>query len=242
MRGNHAWTESTDAEADIFEAIDDVRGFAKLDADRWYISGHSAGGDGVWALTQRTPDLWAAAGMLAGSTYAAPVDLGLVSNISHLPFYIWSGDKDLTRRLPSAEDARDALTAIGNPPKFVMAAGVGHMYRPKDADALQDWLFQHIRQRPQHFSFTIDTPRHRGIWGISIPRKYPYDQLVAEPRVRFECWIEGGTVRIQTWDAKTLLVYLGPNGLKIPGTVTLIVNGTTKFTGSAPERPVSLNL
>jgi poly(3-hydroxybutyrate) depolymerase len=79
LRGNHAWTESTNSEADLWEAIDDIKLFVKTDPDRWYISGHSGGGDAAWAIVQRTPDLWAAAGMLAGSTYGAPVDLGLVS-------------------------------------------------------------------------------------------------------------------------------------------------------------------
>ncbi len=171
-----------------------------------------------------------------------PVDLGLVSNMSYVPYYIWSGDQDLTHRLPSAEEARDALIAVGNPPRFVLAKGVAHMYRPEDIMQLGGWLLQHTRHRPDHFSFIIDTPRHRGVWGISIPRKYPYDQLVAEPRVKFECWIEGSTVRIQTWDAQKLIVDLGPGGLKMSGNVTLIVNGKPEYEGVVPEKPIALVL
>ena len=116
------------------------------------------------------------------------------------------------------------------------------MYRPEDAAALEEWLLQHVRRRPDHFSFIIDTPRHRGIWGISIPRKYPYDQLVAEPRVKFECWVDGPTVRVQTWDAKKLDVDFGPRGLNMSGDVTLVVNGKRRFHGRVPEKPVSLTL
>jgi predicted esterase len=239
LRGNHAWTESTDSEADLWEAIADLETFANTDKNRWYLNGHSGGGDATWAIVQRTPDLWAAAGMLAGSTYAAPVDLGLVSNMSYVPFYIWSGDQDLTHRLPSAEEARDALLAVGNRPKFVLAKGVGHMYRPEDLIQMIQWMLSHTRKRPDHFSFIIDTPRHRGVWGISIPRKYPYDQLVAEPRVKFECWIEGSTVRIQTWDARKLSVDVGSDGLNMSGNITLVVNGETKFRGQAPQKPLS---
>ena len=241
LRGNHAWTESTDEEADLWEAIADLKLFAKTDPDRWYLSGHSAGGDATWALVQRTPDLWAAAGMLAGATYGAPVDLGLVSNMNYVPFYIWSGDQDLTRRLPSAEEARDALTIAGNPPMFVIAKGVAHMYRMEDIVQMGEWMLQHKRQRPSHFSFVIDTPRHRGVWGITIPRKYPYDQLVAEPRVKFECRIDGSTVFIQTWgDARKLTVDLGPDGLQMSGNVTLIVNGEQQYQGTVPEKPISV--
>lgn len=242
LRGNHAWTESTDAEADLWEAIADMQLFAKTDPDRWYLSGHSGGGDATWAVVQRTPDLWAAAGMLAGSTYGAPVDLGLVSNMDYVPFYIWSGDQDLTRRLPSAEEARDALTIVGNPPMFVIAKGVAHMYRPEDIMQMGQWMLQHRRQRPDHFSFVIDTPRHRGVWGITIPRKYPYDQLVAEPRVKFACRIDGSTVFIQTWgDARRLTVDLGANGLRMSGEVTLIVNGKQEYKGTVPEKPISID-
>src|SRR5438128_5800098 len=62
------------------------------------------------------------------------------------------------------------LTAVGDPPKLVVAQGVGHMYRPQDTSALQGWLLDHVRHRPSHFSFVVDTPQHRGIWGISIPQ------------------------------------------------------------------------
>src|SRR6266536_643076 len=95
--------------------------------------------------------------------------------MSYVPYYIWSGDQDLTRRLPSAEEARDALAIVGTAPVFVVAKGVAHMYRPEDIMEMNQWMLQHKRQRPDHFSFVIDTPCHRGVWGISISRKYPYD-------------------------------------------------------------------
>src|ERR1051325_4072518 len=66
-------------------------------------------------------------------------------------------------------------------------------------------------------SFLADTPQHRGIWRISIPRIFPVSHPQAEPRVKFECWIEGSTVRIRTWDAKQIEVHLGPTGLNLPG-------------------------
>jgi len=103
-------------------------------------------------------------------------------------------------------------------------------------------LLQHTRQMPKHFSFIVDTPRHRGIWGISIPRIYPDAYPQAEPRAKFECWIEGSVIRIRTWDAKQIEVNLGPNGLNLSGNLKLIVDGTTRFNGVAPEKPLSLGL
>jgi pimeloyl-ACP methyl ester carboxylesterase len=243
LRGNGEWREENGSEPDIWEAIDDVKGFAKLDADRWYISGHSWGGDDVWAIVQRTPDLWAAAGIMAGNPGSAPSELGLLPNAKYVPFYLWRGDQDpIANRKTSFEYFRDALTAVGDPPKLVVAQGIGHMYRPQDVAELQSWLLEHVRRRPSHFSFVVDTPQHHGIWGISIPQKYSLAYSNVEPKVSFECWIVGSIVRIQTSDATKLDVDLGPNGLSIPGTVTLIVNGKRMFTGTTPEKPLSLDL
>jgi pimeloyl-ACP methyl ester carboxylesterase len=243
LRGNGQWRNENGSEPDIWEAIDDVRSFAELDPDRWYISGHSWGGDDVWAIVQRTPDLWAAAGIMAGDPGSAPSDLGLLPNARYVPFCLWLGDQDpIPSRRPAFEYFRDALTAVGDPPKLVVAHGVGHNPRPEDNAALRSWLFEHVRRRPDHFSFVIDTPQHRGVWGISIPQKYPSGYGNVEPRVGFECWIEGSSVRIQAPDAKMLYVDLGPSGLNISGSVTLIVNGKTRFTGFAPAKPLSLDL
>ena len=68
-----------------------------------------------------------------------------------------------------------------------------------------------------------------------------HDQLVAEPRVKFECRIDGSTVFIQTWgDAGKLTVDLGPDGLQMSGNVTLIVNGEQQYQGTVPEKPISV--
>jgi pimeloyl-ACP methyl ester carboxylesterase len=241
LRGNSEWRNENGSEPDIWEAIEDVKGFATVDSNRWYLSGHSWGGDDAWSIAQRTPDLWAAVGIMAGNPVGAPYDLGLVANASNVPFYLWVGDEDKLRK-SLIETFRTSLTAVGNPPKVVVAAGVGHNYRPEDAAALEAWLVQKTRQMPKHFSFIVDTPQHRGIWGISIPRIYPDAYPQAEPRVKFECWIEGSTIRIRTWDAKQIEVNLGPTGLNLSGNVELIVNGKTRFSAPAPAKPLSLNV
>lgn len=241
LRGNGEWRNENGSEPDIWEAIDDVRSFATLDPNRRYLAGHSWGGDDAWSIVQRTPDLWAAVGIMAGNPVGAPFALGLVSNVSEVPFYLWVGDEDKERK-SSFDIFRTSLTAVGNPPKVMVAAGVGHNYRAEDVAALQAWLLQHTRQMAKHFSFIVDTPQHRGVWGISIPRIYPDAYPQAEPRVKFECWIDGSTIRIRTWDAKQIEVNLGPTGLNLSGNVVLIVNNKTRFSGAAPAKPLSLNL
>ena len=241
LRGNGEWRNENGSEPDIWEAIEDVKSFAALDPDRWYLSGHSWGGDDAWSIAHRTPDLWAAVGIMAGNPVGLPYALGLASNVSNVPFYLWVGNEDKERKT-SFNTFRTYLTAVGNPPKVVVAAGVGHNYRVKDAAALEAWLLQHSRRIPKHFSFIVDTPQHRGVWGISIPRIYPDAYPQAEPRVKFECWIEGSTIRIETRDAKQIEVNLGPTGLSLSGNVELIINGKGRFSGVVPAKPLSLNL
>jgi dienelactone hydrolase len=241
LRGNGEWRNENGSEPDVWEAIEDVKSFATVDPNRWYLSGHSWGGDDAWSIAQRTPDLWAAVGIMAGNPVGAPDVLGLVANAGHVPFYLWVGDEDKERK-SSFDNFRSSLNAVGNPPTTVVAAGVGHNYRAEDAVALEAWLLQHTRQMPKHFSFIADTPQHRGIWGISIPRIYPDAYPQAEPRAKFECWIEGSTIRIRTWDVKQIELNFGPTGLNLTGDVQLIVNGKSKFSGAAPVKPLSLNL
>jgi predicted esterase len=240
LRGNGQWRDENGSEPDVWEAIDDLKTFAKIDPDRRYISGHSWGGDDVWSIVLRTPDLWAAAGIMAGSAAGVPSELKLVANAQNVPFYLWKGAQDpIPNRQANLEYFRDSLSQVGDPPKVVIADGVGHNPRPEDGLAMQTWLFEHVRQRPSHFSFVIDTPQHRGIWGISIPLKYPDAYLHGEPEVSFECWIKGSTAQITTLNSRTLDVDFGPSGLNLSGTVKLIVNGKQLFKGPIPSKPMS---
>jgi pimeloyl-ACP methyl ester carboxylesterase len=241
LRGNGTWREDNGSEPDVWEAIEDVKRFARLDPDRWYLSGHSWGGDDVWAIVHRTPDLWAAAGILSGDPGSVPRELGLTANLRYVPFYLWLGDQDpIPDRKPDFEAFRDALASVGDMPKLVIAQGVAHNPRSADHAALQSWLCEHVRHRPEHFTFVVDTPQHRGVWGITVPKRFPNAYGNAEPQVHLECWIEASTVRIQSPDAKQLAVDFGASGLNLAGNVTLIVNGTTRFTGPAPAKPISL--
>jgi predicted esterase len=241
LRGNGEWRNENGSEPDVWEVIEDVKTFARIDPDRRYISGHSWGGDDVWAIVLRTPDLWAAAGIMAGSAAGIPAQLNLVANAQHVPFFLWKGAKDpIPNRQANLEYFRDSLAQVGDSPKVVIAEDIGHNPRPEDRASMQTWLFEHVRQRPSHFSFVIDTTQHRGIWGISIPQKYPDAYLNVEPRVSFECWIEGSTVRIQTWNSSHLDVDLGPLGLNMSGTAKMIVNGKEMFNGPVPAKSISL--
>lgn len=242
VRGNSDYRLAYGSEPDVWEAIDDLKSYATLDSQRWYISGHSWGGDDVWSIVLRTPDLWAAAGIMAGSPVSVPDQLGLVANARYVPFYLWRGSAD---PVPDRKEAfgyfRDALTRVGDPPQMVVADGVPHMYRPQDIDAMAKWLFQHVRQRPNKFSFVVDTREHRGVWGVTVPIRYEGAYFEVEPRAGFQCEISGSIVQIETTNTNRLDVDLGPRGLQMSGSVKLLVNGRESFEGPVPAKPLTLS-
>jgi hypothetical protein len=69
--------------------IENMIVFEGVDPDRVYVTGYSAGGDGVWRLAPRMADRWAASAMMAGHPGGVSLD-----NLRNSPFTIQVGGKD----------------------------------------------------------------------------------------------------------------------------------------------------
>jgi hypothetical protein len=84
--------------------------FEGIDPDRVYLTGYSAGGDGVYALTPRTADRWAGAAMSAG--HPNGVSLANVRNVA-FAIYVGANDSAYDRNTVGMEYAAelDALQA-----------------------------------------------------------------------------------------------------------------------------------
>ena len=110
LRDNGEWRNENGSEPDVWEVIQDLKAFAKIDLDRRYIAGHSWGSDDVWSIVLRTPDLWAAAGIMAGSAAGVPSELKLVANAHNVPFCLWKGAQDpIPNRQTNLEYFRESL-------------------------------------------------------------------------------------------------------------------------------------
>jgi pimeloyl-ACP methyl ester carboxylesterase len=240
-RGNRSWRG--DAERDLFEAIELLESFAKLDHDRWYLTGHSSGADGAWAILQRTPDLWAAAGPQSGSMTWGRPEWGLIPNMKYVPTYFLIGaDDNLPGRIPDNKEAYRILKEMGAETRLAILPGVGHY--PLSEAGLNDqtvWLVSHTRKRPDKFTFTIDQPNHPGVWGITTP-DVRGARFIKEPWPSFECEIKGQEVRIKTQHIKELNVDLGDKGLRMTGSVKLFLNGKQVHDGPVPETAVSVKV
>ncbi len=239
-RGNRSWRG--DAETDLFEAIELLKTFCKLDPERWYITGHSSGADGCWAILQHTPDLWAAAGIQSGSMLNGRPEWGLIPNMQYVPVHFLIGEKDpLPYRIPDTKEAHRILSAAGDDTKLVILPGIGHY--PLTEEGLNEqtaWMVSHVRKRPDRFSFTVDQAIHPGVWGITVPHNARFDRLIKEPWPNFECEIQGCDVRIKTMNIKELGVELGPTGLCMAGNVRVFVNGKLVHNGPVPTTPIEL--
>jgi len=239
-RGNRGWRG--DAERDLFEAIESVKSFATLDPERWYLTGHSSGADGAWAILQHTPDLWAAAGIQSGSMISGRPEWGLMVNMWYVPTHIIIGEKDdLPNRIPDSKEAHRLITEMGGKSKLVIEPGIGHYpLSPAGIEEHNTWLVSHRRKRPTNFTFIVDQSIHPGVWGISVRIDPRTARLLVAPWPSFHCVITGSEVEIDTEHTNGLTIDLGPQGLQMSGKVKVTVNGKVVHDGPVPAVPISV--
>lgn len=127
--------------------IEDMIVFEDVDPNRVYLTGYSAGGDGVYQLAPRMADRLAAAAMMAGHPNEAS-PLGL----RNLPFTIHMGADDgaYNRNKVAAEwgeklKALHAADPRGYEHLVKLHAGRGHWMNREDAEALP-WMAKFTRQ------------------------------------------------------------------------------------------------
>ncbi len=236
-RGNSGYRDI--GETDVWEAYADVQKTVTVDPGRRYLYGFSMGGSGAWQLGSRTPDQWAAIASTGSGVRVEP--WGQAGNVSGLPIYLWGGEVDTLgygTAVPPLAQMRQFAKAIeeaGGSVTVRSTPGIGHNYRIKEQEELVNWLQQWTRKRPDAFSFTADTDLHREAWGITVPRRSLPTELP-----RFTCKVEGNVVRVEARDCSHIDIQLGPNGLAMTGTVTLIVNGQERYRGEATSHRFDL--
>jgi len=237
-RGNSGYRDI--GETDVWEAYNDAEKTVKIDPDRRYLYGFSMGGGGTWNLGSRTPDRWAAIAVLGMGVRVG--DWGQAQNVAYLPIFTWGGEIDniayhdgapkdiIARFAQTISQAGGSITASSTP-------GIGHNYTGEVQERSYNWLSQYTRKRPSKFSFVSDTEEHRGVWGITMTRDL---QMSGLPR--FDCEIDGQTVKINTTGTPRLQVDAGSDGLGLTGDVTIILNGKEAFRGPIPAKPIRLEV
>lgn len=155
----------------LFERlIEDLVMCERVDPDRVYLMGYSAGGDGVYQLAPRMADRFAAASMMAGHPNDARPE-----GLRNLPFAIHVGGDDgaFDRNKVAAQwgGMLDAL-AQADPGAYVhqveVHAGKGHWMDREDASAVP-WMAKYTRNaRPMKVVWVQDDVTHPRFYWLAV--------------------------------------------------------------------------
>jgi predicted peptidase len=133
------------------------------DPDRVYLVGVSAGGNGVWNLSYRTPERFAALVAVCGWVQPTaerreailPPDSGppypvIARRIRSLPVWIWHGAADSVVSVEESRQMAEALRAAGAEVAYTELPAVGHdsWIQAFDSAELPQWLWGRRRSGP----------------------------------------------------------------------------------------------
>ena len=131
------------------------------DADRVYLVGISAGGNGVWNLAYRYPERFAALVAICGWVMptaerreailpadGGPPYAGIARRIRSLPTWIWHGSADGVVPVEESRRMAHALRVGGAEVTYTELPGVGHdaWTAAFDSPELPRWLFTQNRR------------------------------------------------------------------------------------------------
>lgn len=176
----------------------------RINPDKVYVMGYSAGGDGVWRLAPRMADTWAAASMMAGH----PGDVSLL-NLRNLPFMVWCGalDSAYDRNKRCAEriaelDSLQMVDGEGYVHEGHIVEGKEHWMDRVDTVAV-DWMAQYKRNPyPKSIVWRQEEVMHPDFYWLSVPMK----EMARGKEVRVR--IDGNSVYIDKCDYSTLFIHL----------------------------------
>ena len=194
-------------EADVFEALADVKRRYRIDDRRIVLHGFSMGGAGSWHLGLHYPALWCSVGPGAGFvdfykyqkvTTPLPVyqDLALsiynpidyTLNAFNVPICTYGGEKD--EQLVASTEMVERAAKLGISIKLIVGQGMGHAFNP---ESFQEFMaFHHDRQQAgrdvypgtRKLKFTTHTLKYNTYeWGSIEELIEPYRETLVEGEV-----------------------------------------------------------
>lgn len=204
-------------------------------ADRVYLMGYSAGGDGIYQLAPRMADRFAAASMMAGHPNDAS-PLGL----RNLPFRIFMGGKDAAYKRNAVaakwgeklENLRDA-DPRGYPHEVTIYDDLGHWMDGRDAEALP-WMAKHTRDPwPTRVVWNRHKKLHTRFYWLEIPDDADPDGGIVRAA------IDGQTVAVRIdGELERIRLRLHDHLLDLDRPLRVTVNGAEIFEGKV-ERSIA---
>jgi hypothetical protein len=213
------------------QLIENMMIFEGVDPNKVYLTGYSAGGDGVYKLCPRTADRWAAANMNAGHPNDAS-PLGL----RNTPFTIHVGAEDSAyNRNKVGQEWADKLSELHreDPNGYIHWAEIydemGHWMEGKEKAALS-WMAQYTRNPiPDRVVWWQDTVTHDRFYWLELPEDQirHYTQVIATR--------DGQNFEIQTKDYKNVTILLNDDMVDMDSPVKVTMEGKVLFEDVVPR-------
>jgi len=149
------WTEDW-RDPVLLKLLDEVSAKYRVDPDRIYLTGISAGGDEALSLAEIHPDRYAAIVPVTGE--GDPRD---AARIKDVPIWFFQGLKDDVVPSFQATEMVDALRQAGGHPHLTLFPNAGHSEAWDQAfatDALYTWLLAQKRGQPEVITPGVPTP------------------------------------------------------------------------------------
>jgi len=139
----------------LSQLLDDVCAKYRVDPDRIYLTGISAGGDATWDFALAHPDRFAAIVPIAGE--GDPAD---AARIKDLPIWAFQGEKDDVVPPDLTIHMVDALQQVGGHPHLTLFPNAGHdsWDQAYATDALYTWLMAQKRGQPEVVTPGVPSP------------------------------------------------------------------------------------
>lgn len=205
----------------------------EVDPNRVYITGYSAGGDGIYRLGPRMADRWAAAAMMAGHPGNESPE-----NMRNLPFALHMGEKDAAyNRNKEAMRWGEWLKKLqtedagGYVHQYQLHTGRPHWMNGEDKVALP-WMAEFSRNTSPKKIVWSTTTTHESFYWLKRAKADGAKKLVAE--------IEKNEVRITVKEPHRVTVRLNDKLLDLDQEITIVRNGQEVFKGKATRTILTL--
>jgi predicted esterase len=207
--------------------IENMIAIEGIDPNRVYITGYSAGGDGVYQLAPRMADRFGAAAMMAGHPNETQ-PLGL----RNLPFTLHVGANDAGYdRNRKATDWKDELEklkladASGYEHWVKVHAGKGHWMDRQDAEGVR-WMAKFRRNMtPDRVAWLQDDVLHWRFYWLEVP------QSQAKARQVIIASREGNRFEIERTDADHFSILVRDDMVDMNKPLTVTLDQMTVFEG-----------
>lgn len=206
-----------------------------VDPNRVYLTGYSAGGDGVFQVAPRMADRFAAAAMMAGHPNETRPD-----GLRNLPFVLHMGENDAAfeRNAIAAKwkvmlDEFAAKDPGGYPHVVEIHAGKGHWMDREDASAIPWMAAQSRVARPTKIVWLQDDVTHHSFYWLAVESPKERSRVVVSR--------EGQNFRIEECEGvDSLTIRIDDSMCNLDKPIRVVTGTQVLFEGTIPRTIAAL--